>query len=280
MFQPLNGNIRINRFTNNRLILILLLIILIVFTLIIEDKFTNPKCIYFYDGNKLHFVRTHEETVDAFLRSMNVSLNKGDILLNSLSQNLTDSIEIRLIRVKEELDIEEEIIKFDKNIKICADLDDNIAYELRSGKNGKKQKYYKVVYQNDVQKIREFIDEFIIEYPCEQIIIKGNNSLDNLLIKPFVCDAYFSNESIKNYNLQNDNLILGIALINQNWILENSIIEVGNYGKFIVKNKSNNLNENIPIRSNNKLPYIKLILPFNLSNKLKVKNDIVQVRLI
>ncbi len=302
MIQPLNGNVKINRFTDNRLILVLLLIVLLLLTVIVDDKFDRPKVVEFYDGLKTHIVKTYETDVDSFLRSQNISLAKGDILLNSLSEPLADSMEIRLIKVSEEIIIEEEPLAYKKIMQLCEALAPGEIYELRSGAQGLKKNYYKVTYHNMIQKSRQLLGEVICEKPRDQVVLCGKaayaagfetSSWQKMSFNVVV--AGDKNSRWKE-ELKNNGAMFGIALVASKIIHEGSLIEIEGYGKFIVKNDDSrttdaaeasaapngSAGETHPAQTafTQSAANIKLIMPDNISKNLTMRKRNVKVRLI
>ncbi len=302
MIQPLNGNVKINRFTDNRLILVLLLIVLLLLTVIVDDKFDRPKVVEFYDGLKTHIVKTYENDVDSFLRSQNISLAKGDILMNSLSEPLADSMEIRLIKVSEEIIIEEEPLAYKKIMQLCEALAPGEIYELRPGSQGLKKNYYKVTYHNLIQKSRQLLGEVICEKPADQVILCGkaayaagfeNSSWQKMSFNVIV--AGDKNSRWKE-ELKNNGAMFGIALVASKIIREGSLIEVEGYGKFIVKNDDSKTAETTEIltlshgsggethaaqpAAPQSAANIKLIMPENISRNLSIRKRNVKVKLI
>jgi hypothetical protein len=288
MIQPLSGNVKINRFTDNRLILGLLLIVLLLLTAIVDDKFDKPKVVEFYDGLKTHVVKTYENDVDSFLRSQNISLSKSDILLNSLSDLLVDSMEIRLIKVSEEITIEEETINFKQLVISSNYIPRDVFYELRPGRQGLKKNYYKLTRQNSIQKSRQLLGEVICEKPVDRIIL---------------CPAGYSREAAGasagllsvNITLSNDlqagwndalgdnGAMLGIALFPAGIIGENSIIEIESYGRFIVKNEARKNSEPNALKAaqpSTATLNIRLVMPGEMSKNLSARKKNARVKLI
>lgn len=243
MIQPLSGNVRVNRFTDNRLILVLMLVVLLLLTVIVDDRFDRPKVVHFYDGQKVHIVKTYETDVDSFLRSQNVSLAKGDILMNSLSEPLADSMEIRLIKVREEIAIEEETVACRQVMSLCESLAPGEAYELRRGRPGVKKNYYKITYQNSTQKSRQLLGELVSEKPSDRIIICGReafrSSAETLACRPLSFNVTVASDGGERWaeEMKTNGALLGVALVPSRLVPEGSIVELEGYGRFVARNE-------------------------------------------
>jgi len=289
MIQPLSGNVKISRFTDNRLILCLLLIVLLLLTAIVDDKFDRPKVVEFYDGLKTHVVKTYENDVDSFLRSQNISLSKSDILLNSLSEILSDSMEIRLIKVNEEITTEEETINFKQFVISSNYIPQGVVYELRPGRQGLKKNYYKLTCQNSIQKSRRLLAEVVCERPVDRVILchtgysrEAAGAPAKLMSVNVTLDH--SQQAQWNGWLSENGAMLGIALFPAGVISENSIVEIEGYGSFIVKNDiyKNNASQ-ADVKAAGILPppiNVRLVMPAEISKKLSSHKRNACVRLI
>lgn len=287
MIQPLSGNVKINRFTDNRLILGLLLIVLLLLTAIVDDKFDRPKVVEFYDGLKTHVVKTYENDVDSFLRSQNVSLSKSDILLNSLSELLVDLMEIRLIKVSEEITIEEETINYKQLMIVSNHIPDDHVYELRPGRAGLKKNYYKLTCQNSIQKSRQLLGEVICEKPVDRIILcqSGLREAAGVAVELMSVNVTLANDLQARWKdaLGDNGAMLGIALFPAGIIGENSIVEIDGYGRFIVKNEARKSIEPDAVKAAPVLMFplnIKLVMPIEISKNLSARKKNASVRLI
>ncbi|HBC74360.1 MAG TPA: hypothetical protein DC017_05765 [Candidatus Wallbacteria bacterium] len=289
MIQPLNGNVRVNRFTDNRLILVLLLVVLLLLTVIVDDKFDRPKVVQFYDGLKTHIIKTYENDVDSFLRSQNISLAKSDILLNSLSEPLRDSMEIRLIKVSEEIVIEEEAVNCRQVMRLSETLPPPEAYELRPGKNGVKKNYYKLTYQNSVQKSRQLLGDVVSEKPVDRIILCGReafrSSAESLDCRPMSFNVTVAADAGGRWTeeLKTNGAMLGIAMVSSKFLQEGSIVELEGYGKFIVKNDEQKMSpapENVAGSQASGGSNIRIILPREISKNFSARKRNVKLKLI
>lgn len=289
MIQPLSGNVKINRFTDNRLILGLLLVVLLLLTAIVDDKFDKPKVVEFYDGLKTHVVKTYENDVDSFLRSQNISLSKSDILLNSLSELLVDSMEIRLIKVSEEITIEEETINYKQLMIVSIHIPAGVIYELRPGRAGLKKNYYKFTRQNSIQKSRQLLGEVICERPVDRVILCAPGSLREAAVAspavPMTVTVTLANDLQARWKeaLGDNGVMLGIAFFPAGVIGENSIVEIEGYGRFIVKNEAGKSGgqESVKAAPASALPLnIKLVMPAEMSKNLSVRKKNAALRLI
>ncbi len=289
MIQPLNGNVRVNRFTDNRLILVLLLVVLLLLMVIVDDKFDRPKVVQFYDGLKTHIIKTYESDVDSFLRSQNISLAKSDILINSLSEPLRDSMEIRLLRVSEEIVIEDEAVNCRQVMRLSETLSPGEAYELRPGRAGVRKNYYKVTYQNSVQKSRQLLGVVFSEKPVDRILLCGRDafrsSVESLNCQPMSFNVTVAADAGGRWKeeLKNNGALLGIAMVSSKLLQEGSVVELEGYGKFIVKNDEQKMSAAQESPAGSQMAggaNIRVILPREISKNFSARKRNVKLKLI
>ncbi len=262
MIQPLNGNVKISKFSENKVLLFLILIVLLLLTLILEDKIVTPKLIEFTNGNRTVLVKTFETTVDAFLRNQNITLTKGDLLTNSLSEQLVNGSKIKLIKIKEEVTEEEEEIPYKQVTHISNALSSGTQVVIAEGVNGRKKNFYKIIFHNDIQKSREFIESKITENPCDRIILKSGKSAGDskenkghLEFSITILNGKIINEQLftKNIVPPSSSFITGTAFVKKDILIDNSLIIIEGYGTFIVKTESSEIPAKLIPVSNEKM---------------------------
>ena len=259
MIQPLNGNVKINKITDNRLIMVLLIVVFLLLGIIIDDKFVKPKKVEFIYGPKTQVIKTYENTVDSFLRRERISLAKGDILLNSLSDPITDGIKIVLIRVSEEIVCEEEKIPFSETVHVSKAVPADSLVEVCGGRSGLKKNYFKIIQQNNSQKSREYLGSVLIERPSDRILLAGsdrraasadvsdgsaNNGKDahtivdgrDLRLDVSVVSAESKKLSAGIKDISASGGVAGVAIARKSVLKANTIINVEGYGTFVVLN--------------------------------------------
>lgn len=287
MIQPLNGNVKISKFSENKVLLFLILIVLLLLTLILEDKIVTPKLIEFTNGNRTVLVKTFETTVDAFLRNQNITLTKGDLLTNSLSEQLVNGSKIKLIKIKEEVTEEEEEIPYKQVTHISNALSSGTQVVIAEGVNGRKKNFYKIIFHNDIQKSREFIESKITENPCDRIILKSGKSAGDskenkghLEFSITILSGKGLNEQLFNQNTvpASSSFITGTAFVKKDILIDNSLIIIEGYGTFIVKTESSEIPAKFIPASNEKMNL--LINPgfekiFTKTNAEKVKINMI-----
>ncbi len=259
MIQPLNGNVKINKITDNRLIMVLLIVVFLLLGIIIDDKFVKPKKVEFIYGPKTQVIKTYENTVDSFLRRERISLAKGDILLNSLSDPITDGIKIVLIRVSEEIVCEEERVAFGETVHASKAVPADSLVEVCAGRPGLKKNYFKIIQQNNSQKSREYLGSVMIERPSDRIILAGSDrrvsasdisdasagsgkdahtfvDSRDLRLDVSVVSAENKKVSAGIKDASASGGVAGVAITRKSVLKANTLISVEGYGTFVVLN--------------------------------------------
>jgi len=229
--------------------MVLLIVVFLLLGIIIDDKFVKPKKVEFIYGPKTQVIKTYENTVDSFLRRERISLAKGDILLNSLSDPITDGIKIVLIRVSEEIVSEDEHVAFGETVHVSKAVAANSIIEVCAGRPGLKKNYFKIIQQNNSQKSREYLGSVLIERPSDRILLAGSEARASAAD---ISDASAANRDLRLdvsvVSTENKKLsteikdasasggVAGVAITRKSVLKANTVISVEGYGTFVVLN--------------------------------------------
>ena len=127
----------------------------------------------FVDGKSIQ-VMTCEDTVEDVLKSSSIELSELDKLDNvSLKDKIEANMDIRIIRVKEELVTEQIPIPFSEIKKENHNMDKGTSRTVREGKDGIREKVYKVVFEDGKEVLRELIEDVVAIAPVNKIIEYG-----------------------------------------------------------------------------------------------------------
>lgn len=289
MIQPLNGNVKVSKFTDNKFIMWLSLVVLLLLAIIINDKLIRPKRVEFVSGLRTQVIKTSEASVDSFLRSQGVSLSKSDYLLNSLSEQLADGSKITLVRVAEDIIEEEEAIAFTETVKISHAMPAGSRVEIKKGVPGRKKNFFKIAYHNGVQKSCDLMGSRIIQPPVERVVLEGaekkeaskqagvvRNGLSfDVVVSPLGSALAQGGSSLAGMAVGPE--LAGVAVTRKDALPENSIVYVDGFGAFIVRHEDQTLPPALAPASPGSL---RLLVPSGLAGVLPQAAKSVRVSLM
>ena len=127
----------------------------------------------FVDGEEINGY-SWKRTVKEAIELNNILLSQNDRLSNaSFSDEIYPEMNIEIIRVEEKIVKEDEEIPYSVVTKDNNYLDQGIRRIVREGKDGQKEKKFKVVLENGIETAKELIDEYIISEPVDKIVELG-----------------------------------------------------------------------------------------------------------
>ncbi|HHV95336.1 MAG TPA: DUF348 domain-containing protein [Clostridiaceae bacterium] len=127
----------------------------------------------FVDGKELQ-IYTQGKTVKEVLANNNIILGPKDQIVDlNRDTPVYPNMNIKIIRVKEEIIKEQETIAFKTVKRANQHLEQGVERVIKEGKEGIKEYSYKVVYKDGEIVSRELIQEKIISEPQDQVIEYG-----------------------------------------------------------------------------------------------------------
>lgn len=127
----------------------------------------------FADGKEL-LIYTQGKTVRDVLANNNIAFGSMDQLVGvNLDTPVYTNMNIRIIRVKEEIIKEQETIAFNTVKRANQRLDQGVERVVKEGKEGIREYSYKVVYEDGKIISKELVQEKIISEPVDQIVEYG-----------------------------------------------------------------------------------------------------------
>jgi len=117
--------------------------------------------------------RTRGETVSDALAEMKVGVAGKDIVVPSLESELYDGIEIGITRVREDIEVEEEIAPFETVFVPDALLAIDTQQLMEPGAEGITRSRYRVRYEDGEETARALEDTWVAQEPAERIIAYG-----------------------------------------------------------------------------------------------------------
>lgn len=124
------------------------------------------------DGRILK-TRTRGETVSDALAEMKVGISGKDIVVPGLESELYDGIEIGITRVREDIEVEEEIAPFETVFVPDVNLAMDTQQLVEAGAEGITRSRFRVRYEDEQETARELEDTWVAQEPAERVIAYG-----------------------------------------------------------------------------------------------------------
>ncbi len=139
---------------------------------IIEIKRAVPVSIK-VDG-KEYDVKTYKDTVNEVLSDNAISVDENDKFVESkLGDKIVPNMDISIIRVDEKTVTETSSIPFKTITKENDRLDIGTKNTVREGKEGVREKFYKVVYEDGKQITKQLVKDVVSSNPLSKIVEVG-----------------------------------------------------------------------------------------------------------
>jgi hypothetical protein len=115
-------------------------------------------------------------SVQAVLQKANITLGNLDRVEPPLTTLISDLVNIKIIRVREQFEIEESPIPFEPQTVHNESLPDGKRMMIQQGINGSKQVTYRRLFENDVEISRTVYKSVVLSEPIPEIIMVGVQS--------------------------------------------------------------------------------------------------------
>jgi uncharacterized protein YabE (DUF348 family) len=107
------------------------------------------------------------------LKEKNITLSEKDKTLPGLDESISDNLEIKIIRVKQDTIIETVLIKPPIEIHKDKSLSFGETKIIEPGKSGEKEQTFLITYENGQEVEKKLVSEKIISQPQQKIIVEG-----------------------------------------------------------------------------------------------------------
>ena len=124
------------------------------------------------DGRRI-VTRSQAERVKEALEQEGVTLSVRDFTIPDRITLLTDNLTVQVIRVKEELAIEEELIPFETVWRPDPELEIDHRRLAQPGEEGLRRRLIRIRYENDQEKERGIRNEWVAKEPTTEVIAYG-----------------------------------------------------------------------------------------------------------
>lgn len=131
------------------------------------------------DGQQVKLM-TYWPNVKEAIANSSIKLGANDRIEGANPEDaVKEGMNIKIVRVKEELVTEQVSIPFNTIRRENDYLDKNVEQVIREGEDGIKEEQYKVVYENGKEISRELVKESILKNPIDKIIEFGTVLMHN-----------------------------------------------------------------------------------------------------
>ncbi|NSW89744.1 MAG: DUF348 domain-containing protein [Firmicutes bacterium] len=131
-----------------------------------------PICVN-VDGAKLEIL-THNTTLREVLEENQIEVNESDRIEGAgIDQPVFPGMNVKIVRIKEDLIIEKEPISYIVERRPNQRLDQGVEKTVREGKEGIRELLYRVVYEDGVLKTKELVKETIASAPVNKLVEYG-----------------------------------------------------------------------------------------------------------
>lgn len=124
------------------------------------------------DGSEQR-VLTSQTTVGEALQDAGISLSPADYVIPSPNTKLRAGMIVRVVRVTEKVVVEEQPIGFKTRKQPTNALRVGLTQVVEEGQRGLKNVYYKVRYEDGVEKSRSVIRSEVVQQPKDRLILFG-----------------------------------------------------------------------------------------------------------
>jgi len=135
------------------------------------------------DGDTVR-TRTQRNTVSDALAQEGVALMGKDYSVPSSDTPLTEDMEIKVVRVREELEIEQQLIPFESKWVPDPEMQIDTQQLMQTGESGVIKSRYRVTYENGQEVSNLLEDEWVDHPPSDKIIAYGTQVIVQTLDTP------------------------------------------------------------------------------------------------
>lgn len=130
--------------------------------------------VYITADNQRVTVMTYKDTVEEMFEDSPLSPRSQDKIVGAgLKDRITSGMELKIVRVTENIVSETEALPYTVHKKINRRMDEGTEKVTQEGKDGILQKLYRVVMEDGVEVSKELLSEKIIQNPVNKIIEIG-----------------------------------------------------------------------------------------------------------
>ena len=130
----------------------------------------------FSDGKTMQIDVPAGSTVQNAIDQAGISINNLDAVTPPLFSNITSPVEIKITRIREEFEIVDNIIPFEKQSVRNESMPEGQTLMIQTGVNGLQQITYRQLYEDDVPTTKTTFKIETIEVPRPEIIMVGVQS--------------------------------------------------------------------------------------------------------
>jgi len=125
------------------------------------------------DGQESTIQLAAGSNVQQALQAAGLSLGPLDRVEPQAFTLLGDGAQVRVIRVREEFSVVEEVIPFERQVLQTESLPDQSSLLVQSGENGVQEITYRMVFEDDVEVSRRAVKSAIVKEPQAEVLMVG-----------------------------------------------------------------------------------------------------------
>jgi resuscitation-promoting factor RpfB len=137
----------------------------------------------FVDGRRIK-TRTHRAIVADVLADLNIILYGEDYAKPALNTPVDESTEIRVVRVRHEVVINQEVIPFDTRVEADDEVELDTTVLGQEGSPGVHERRTRVTYEDDLEVNRELVADFVARAPEPKVYKYGTKVVLRTLQTP------------------------------------------------------------------------------------------------
>ncbi|WP_315119126.1 G5 domain-containing protein [uncultured Clostridium sp.] len=126
--------------------------------------------------NKELNIKSAENNIGSMLNAENITLKPEDKVLPGIESELSEGMNVEVVRVETKVVTSTAPINFKTTIKKDNDLLKSKTKVLQAGKNGEKEITTSVVYENGKEVSRKIVKEVVTKKPTDKIVVQGTLS--------------------------------------------------------------------------------------------------------
>jgi len=134
---------------------------------------TRSKAAEIFVDSRLIRTRTIARTVAELLAQEKLVLAGRDYTIPPLNSPIFDGIKVKVIRVREEIYIQEEPIPYETRWEPDNSMELDTRMVVQEGKDGIFRKRYRIIYENGEQKEQKLEDQWVAKPPVTRVIAYG-----------------------------------------------------------------------------------------------------------
>lgn len=138
-----------------------------------EVKIANQFSVEVHCDGETHNLETEAATVSDVLAELDITFGQDDRIAPTLTESVTDGMQITVKRVTFETVTETETIEYETTYEDDSSMKKGKEEIRTEGENGEKEVTYKVTYVDGVEESKETVSENVTKEPVAKVVVVG-----------------------------------------------------------------------------------------------------------